>query len=93
MALLREVEQMTGDPASLFPNTSQIFTPSGLNICQLDAAVIMEEDTVIGSKKTRLLPEHVSQLAKTIEVVKLSSESVPELVKFQGKRIHGNHCN
>jgi|LauGreStaDraftv2_3_1035109.scaffolds.fasta_scaffold29957_2 hypothetical protein len=93
IALVREAEQITGDSVSLFPFTSQIFTPSGLNICQLDAAVIMNDDAIIGSKKTRLLPEHVPQLANSIAVVKSFSQSIPELKMFQGKQIHGACLN
>lgn len=89
MALVREAEGITGDSVSLYPITTQIFTPSGRNICQLDAAVIMKDDAIIGSKKTRLLPQHVPELADSIEVVKSFCQSIPELKIFQGKQIHG----
>ena len=89
LALLREAEQLFGDSATLFPHTSQLYTDTGLNVSQLDAVVILDEDAIIGSKKTRLLPEHVVQLANTIETVKSYSSSIPQLAPFQGKQIHG----
>lgn len=90
-SLLREVEDMFGEKASSVDTSinDQLFTATGLNIGQLDAAVIMDVDAIIGSKKTRLLPQHILQLASTIETIKTHCSSIPQLKPFEGKEIHG----
>ena len=84
---------MFGEEASSSVDTSindQLFTTTGLNIGQLDAAVIMDVDAIIeGSKKTRLLPQQILQLASTIETIKTYCSSIPQLKPFEGKEIHG----
>jgi len=80
---------MTGEEAVPFPDTSPITDASNIVICQLDAAVLVGNNAIIGSKKTRVLPRHVVELASMIDVVKANRSSVKSLSPFIGKTIYG----
>jgi len=73
----------------LISRGEQLFNSDGGNIGQIDAAVIIEKDAIIGSKKTRLNLSHVKQLEETMKMVELNRSSVESLKIFQGKHLHG----
>lgn len=89
LSLCRDADEMTGEEAVPFPDTSPITDASNIVICQLDAAVLVGNNAIIGSKKTRVLPRHVVELASMIDVVKANRSSVKILSPFIGKTIYG----